>query len=115
MAWLPVIQRGKTSMNRAAKIALNKTTYTQDDLGEWTETNEQVTVFAYISSVTMSEFYQAGLQGMKPEYRFLIWQTEYDGEETLEYNDVTYTIYRTYERDDGRLELYVTLKKGEEE
>jgi len=104
-----------TVMNQAAKIGLLKTTYTQDELGEWTETSEEVKVFAYVSSVTMSEFYQAGMQGMKPEYRFLIWQTEYDGEETLKYNDVVYTIYRTYLRDDGRIELYTTLRKGEEE
>ena len=101
-------------MNQAAKIALLKTTYTQDDLGEWVETSEEVNVFAYVSSVTMSEFYQAGLQGMKPEYRFLIWQTEYSGEELLKYDDNIYSIYRTYLRDDGRIELYVTLKKGEE-
>ena len=102
-------------MNQAAKIALLKTTYTQDDLGEWIEASEEVNVFAYVSSVTMSEFYQAGLQGMKPEYRFLIWQTEYSGEELLKYDDNIYSIYRTYLRDDGRIELYVTLKKGEEE
>jgi len=102
-------------MNQAAKIALLKTTYTQDDLGEWVEASEEVNVFAYVSSVTMSEFYQAGLQGMKPEYRFLIWQTEYSGEELLKYDDNIYSIYRTYLRDDGRIELYVTLKKGEEE
>ena len=102
-------------MNQAAKIALLKTTYTQDDLGEWVEASEEVNVFSYVSSVTMSEFYQAGLQGMKPEYRFLIWQTEYSGEELLKYDDNIYSIYRTYLRDDGRIELYVTLKKGEEE
>ena len=102
-------------MNQAAKIALLKTTYTQDDLGEWTETSEEVNVFAYVSSVTISEFYQAGLQGMKPEYRFLIWLTEYDNEELLKYDGKVYSVYRTYLRDDGRIELYVTLKKGEED
>jgi hypothetical protein len=45
----------------------------------------------------------------------LIWQTEYSGEELLKYDDNIYSIYRTYLRDDGRIELYVTLKKGEEE
>ena len=101
-------------MNQAAKIALIETTYTQDDLGQWIETSTENTVFAYISSVSMDEFYQAGLQGMKPEYRFLIWATEYNGEETLKYNEAVYAIYRTYLRDDGRIELYVTLRKGDE-
>lgn len=102
-------------MNQAAKIALVKTEYAQDSIGEWTETASKKNVFAYVSSVTMTEFYQAGLQGMKPEFRFLIWLSEYDGEETLEYDGKIYTIYRTYIRDDGRVELYVTLRKGEEE
>ena len=101
-------------MNQAAKITLITTEYTQDDLGEWIETREESTVFAYVSSVTMSEFYEAGLQGFKPEFRFLVWMSEYDGQEVLEYNDKVYTIYRTYMRDDGRIELYVTEKKGEE-
>lgn len=101
-------------MNQAAKITLITTEYTQDDLGEWTETRKESTVFAYVSSVTMSEFYEAGLQGFKPEFRFLVWMSEYDEQEVLEYNDKVYTIYRTYMRDDGRIELYVTEKKGEE-
>lgn len=101
-------------MNQAAKITLITTEYTQDDLGEWIETREESTVFAYVSSVTMSEFYEAGLQGFKPEFRFSVWMSEYDGQEVLEYNDKVYTIYRTYMRDDGRIELYVTEKKGEE-
>ena len=101
-------------MNQAAKITLITTEYTQDNLGEWIETREESTVFAYVSSVTMSEFYEAGLQGFKPEFRFSVWMSEYDGQEVLEYNDKVYTIYRTYMRDDGRIELYVTEKKGEE-
>ena len=101
-------------MNQAAKITLITTEYTQDDLGEWIETREESTVFAYVSSVTMSEFYEAGLQGFKPEFRFSVWMSEYGEQEVLEYNDKVYTIYRTYMRDDGRIELYVTEKKGEE-
>lgn len=101
-------------MNQAAKIALLKSEYSQDSIGQWTETHEDKNVFAYVSSVSMAEFYNAGLQGFKPEYRFLVWRTEYDGEELLTYNSKTYAIYRTYERDDGRIELYVTERKGAE-
>ena len=101
-------------MNLAEKIKLVTIEYTQNDIGEWEETRAETEVFAIIDSVTQNEFYQAGLQGFKPEYRFLIWQTEYDGEETLEYDDKVYTVYRTYLRDDGRIELYTTLRKGEE-
>lgn len=101
-------------MNLAEKIALITITYTQDDLGEWTETTEETEVFAMVESVTMSEFYQAGMQGFKPEFRMTVWMNEYNGQETLSYNDKVYTIYRSYRRDDGRIELYVTERKGEE-
>ena len=65
------------------QIALIKTEYTQDDLGEWVETRTKKTVFSQVDSVTMNEFYQAGLQGFKPDYRFAVWQSEYEGEELI--------------------------------
>lgn len=102
-------------MNLAEKIALISIEYTQDDLGQWIETRTKSEVFGIVDSVTMNEFYQAGMQGFKPEYRILVWMTEYSGEEILEYKDKTYQIYRSYRRDDGRIELYVTERKGDEE
>lgn len=102
-------------MNLAEKITLLAIEYTQDDLGEWTETRTETDVFAIVESVTMNEFYQAGMQGFKPEYRMMVWMNEYGGQKLLEYKDVTYTIYRSYRRDDGRIELYVTERKGDED
>lgn len=101
-------------MNLAHKITLLTSEYTQDVIGQWIKTVTETEVFATVSSVTMSEFYQAGLQGMKPEFRMTIWMTEYHDEEELVYNDKVYSIYRTYIRDDGRIELYVTERKGDE-
>jgi SPP1 family predicted phage head-tail adaptor len=101
-------------MNLAEKIALISIEYSQDDLGEWTDTQIKTEVFAMVNSVTMSEFYQAGLQGFKPDYRFSVWMTEYNDQELVEYKGKVYSVYRTYRRDDGRIELYVNEKKGEE-
>lgn len=101
-------------MNQAEKISLLTSTYTQDGIGQWTEEQTKTEVFAIVSSVSMSEFYQAGMQGFKPEYRMEVWMTEYNGQENLEYNGKTYTIYRSYVRNDGRIELYVTERKGDE-
>lgn len=101
-------------MNLAEKITLISTEYTQDDLGEWTETQTNTEVFAMVNSVTMSEFYNAGLQGFKPDFRFTVWMNEYADQELVEYKDKIYSVYRTYRRDDGRIELYVNEKKGEE-
>jgi SPP1 family predicted phage head-tail adaptor len=102
-------------MNHAYKITLLTSKYTQDAIGQWVKTVEETDVFGLVSSVTMSEFYQAGMQGFKPDFRITIWMTEYHDEEELVYNDKVYSIYRTYIRDDGRIELYVTERKGDEE
>ena len=102
-------------MNLAEKIALISKEYTQDDLGQWVEAWTKFEIFGIVESVTMSEFYQAGMQGFKPEYRVLVWMNEYSGQEILEYDDKIYRIYRTFRRDDGRIELYVTERKGDEE
>lgn len=102
-------------MNLAEKIALVSIEYAQDDLGEWTETRTNTEIFGWVESVSMSEFYQAGMQGLEPEYKITIWMQEYGGQDLVEYNSKIYSVYRTFRRSDGRLELYVTERKGEEE
>lgn len=102
-------------MNLAEKIALISIEHTQDDLGEWVEKWTKTEIFGRIESVSMSEFFEAGRQGFKPDMKVTIWMAEYDGQSLLEYKDKTYTIYRSYRRDDGRIELYVNEKKGDEE
>ena len=101
-------------MNLAEKIALISIEYTQDDLGQWVETWTKNEIFGIVDSVTMSEFYQAGMQGFKPEYRMTVWTNEYSDQDLLEYKEKVYTVYRTYRKDDGRIELYVTERKGDE-
>ena len=101
-------------MNLAEKIALVSIEYAQDDLGEWTETRTNTEIFGWVESVSMSEFYQAGMQGLEPEYKITIWMQEYGGQDLVEYNSKIYSVYRTFRRSDGRLELYVTERKGEE-
>ena len=101
-------------MNLAEKIALVSIEYTQDDLGEWIKTQTDTEIFGWVESVSMSEFYQAGMQGFKPEYKITVWMQEYGNQELIKYNDRLYVVYRTFRRSDGRIELYVTERKGEE-
>lgn len=101
-------------MNLVEQISLVSIEYAQDDLGEWTETRSDNYVFATIESVSASEFYNAGLQGLKPEYRAVIYMVEYNGEELVELFGKIYNVYRTYRRNDGRIELYLNEKKGDE-
>jgi hypothetical protein len=39
---------------------------------------------------------------------------DYNGEDTAEYDGKRYGIYRTYERDDEQVELYLEKKAGNE-
>ena len=61
--------------------------------------------FAKEKSVRQSEFYQAAATGFKPEIVFIVWTTEYHGEEMLEYRDTMYNIIRTFEIDNKLTEI----------
>ena len=70
-------------------------------------------VFAQVDSVTRSEFFDAGRNGLKPEYRFTIFWAEWQGERECEYNGVAYSVYRSYHvPGTDYLELYVERKAG---
>lgn len=73
-------------------------------------------VFARVSSVTRSEFFQAGRAGYSPAYVFYVFFADYEGESVIEFDGETYAVYRTYRRmdDDGSdyLELYAQREAG---
>lgn len=100
-------------MNRAKKIKLLTSTYTTDAIGQRVPTKTEKSVFAPIRSESQSEFYSAGEQGLKPDKVFDVLITEYDGQTELVYNRSTYSVYRTYERDDGRVELHTEKRVGD--
>ena len=70
-----------------------------------TET-EKTGVFAEVYSITQSEFATAGQKDIKPAYKFSVWQFEYDGQTEILYNGMRLTVYRTFLRDDDKIELY---------
>lgn len=55
--------------------------------------------------------FEAGRNGLNPEWRFNVFAGDYQGETVVEYHGATYSIYRTYENDDY-IELYVERKGG---
>ena len=100
-------------MDRSTVITLVADTRVQDDNGVWRDgVRKTRDVFAQVDSVTRSEFFDGGQNGLKPEYRFTLFFGDYEGESELIYNGVTYSIYRSYygRRDD--VELYVEKKAG---
>lgn len=100
-------------MNQAAKIKLIAKTYTTNSIGVVTATEVKKTRFAIMSNINQSEFYEAGQAGLKPYACYSVRVTEYDGEDEIEVGNKRLTVYRTYNRVDGRVELYTTERKGQ--
>lgn len=85
----------------------------QDAFGVWRETMQEKEVFAQISSVTRAEFYQAGRNGLNPEFTATIFAGDYNGERTCIWQGHSYAIYRTYHvPGTDYLELYVQREGG---
>lgn len=70
-------------------------------------------VYCKVLSVTRSEFFEAGRNGLNPAYKFTMFAGDYAGETLCEYRGQTYSIYRTYHvPGTDMIELYVERKGG---
>lgn len=99
-------------MDRSSIITLVKTTTSQDDFGVWRETTTTRDVFCQVSSITRTEFFEAGRNGLNPELVFRVFFGDYEGEETLIYDGKGYGIYRTFLGKNDIMELYAERKGG---
>ncbi|MEE1189853.1 MAG: hypothetical protein UHN41_03690 [Bacteroidales bacterium] len=105
-------------MNRAITLDLIPKVYTTDTMGQRVATDgTKRTVYATLSSISRQEwvsYSQSGRQGLVPAYVATVFFGDYQGESKAEYNGEVYGIYRTYERDDEQVELYLEKKAGYE-
>lgn len=99
-------------MDRSETITLIGSTRTQDANGVWRATETARDVFCQVDSVTASEFFEGGRNGLNPEYRFTMFTYDYDGESTVRYKGKAYGIYRTYFGRNDTIELYAERKGG---
>ena len=94
-------------------ITLITETYANDDSGVPRKTEAAADVFAKKRSVSRSEFFEGGRNGLNPEYEFDVFKGDYDGQRVIEFESKRYGVYRTYEPDDtDYIELYVSRKGG---
>ena len=84
----------------------------RDRYGRKTRKQTKRQVFVQVDSISMNEFYEAGRNGLNPEYRFRMFSGDYEGERVCEYKGDNYAIYRTFMRDDDTIELYVERQGG---
>lgn len=93
-------------------IELVTVTKTQDEYGIWRTSETTKKVFCQVDSVTQSEFFEAGRNGLNPEFRFTVFFGDYSNEPIVIYKGNRYAVYRTYLTRNDRLELYVERKGG---
>lgn len=85
----------------------------KDSLGQFIDGTETRTeVFVSESSVTRSEFFEAGRSGLNASIVLTTSIYNYNDEEICEYNGRRYAIYRTFARDDEQIELYLKKEGG---
>lgn len=99
-------------MDRSKVIYLISRSYEKDKYGVLQPIERRRKVYVQIRSVTSSEWFEGGRNGLNPEYQFTMFIGDYDGEEIAEYNGNRYAIYRTYIGRNETIELYVEKNKG---
>ena len=99
-------------MDRSDVINLCEVNKTQDDYGQWIETVTKKQVYCQVDSITQSEFFEGGRNGLNPSYKFVVFFGDYNNEPIVEYKDEIYAVYRTYLRRDDMIEIYVERKGG---
>ena len=100
-------------MDRSDVIKLIPVSYTKDAKGvQQSSEGEAREVMCQVDSVTRSEFFEGGRNGLNPEYVFRVFFGDYDGERIVEYKGKRYGIYRTYHGRNDMMELYAERKGG---
>lgn len=99
-------------MDRSDIVNLYTDTITYDDYGVARKQRTAKEVFCKVDSVTRAEFFEAGRQGLNPEYRVTMFFGDYNGEAVLGYKGRLYSVYRTYQAKTDVIELYVERQGG---
>lgn len=94
------------NISPSAAPSLDNVCYLCDD-------DAQALCFCAELPVQSSEYFRAGQSGIKASKVLAIDSEEYNGETRVIYDEIRYVIYRTYLRQDGLTELYLTRKAGD--
>lgn len=85
---------------------------TKDAYGVERETRTSRQIFCKKQSVTRTEFFAGGREGLNPAFVFTVFAGDYSGETLVSYNGQSYSVYRTYQPDADYMELYVQREGG---
>lgn len=85
----------------------------QDELGQFIKDEKPLMVFCSKLSITRAEFNSSGQLGHKPELMLVIDSDTYGNEKYVEYQNIKYFIYKTFQRVDHFTELYCEVRSGD--
>lgn len=85
--------------------------YESNEYGQRIAEETRREIFVTENSITRSEFFSAGRQGLNPEIVLVTPKVNYSGEKLVEYNGTVYSIYRAYASGDD-IELYGERRAG---
>lgn len=86
-----------------------------DEKGVLRSLKTESMIYVQVTSVSSSEWFEGGRNGLNPELRFITNRFDYHGEEIIRYNGNYYRIYRTYISKSDSIELYCEKRKGDAE
>lgn len=86
--------------------------YEPDGLNQMVPVETSRQVLCRKESVSQSEWYRAGVNGLKPQHKLTMFHGDYAGETIVELDGVRYSVYRTYLAKHDRIELYLEKKAG---
>ena len=99
-------------MDRSRTLKLISQTYKKDSIGQMIPEETEREVFCFVSSVSGSEWLEAGRNGIRPEVKITMFQPDYQGELIAELDGTRYSVYRTYMAKHELIELYLEKKAG---
>ncbi|HAE16019.1 MAG TPA: hypothetical protein DCG51_05655 [Erysipelotrichaceae bacterium] len=99
-------------MDRSDVAYLVSKEWIQDEFGVQREQNTESQVFVQVNSVSMSEWFEGGRNGLNPELRFTMFRYDYNDQEEIKYNGKYYKVYRVYYAKNDTVELYCERRKG---
>ncbi len=97
------------------ELKLVNNTYKSDELFNQIPDKTRTTILCNVKSINRNEFYNASTAGYKPELTFVIHAYEYEGQQEVEFNGVTYKVMRTYQVGFEELELICERVLGNNE
>ena len=93
-------------------ITLISESYSKDGRGQHIPIENKSEVFCSIGSISKSEWFDAGRNGLKPEFKVTLPMYNYNDELIAEIDGIRYSVYRTYKGLNDIIELYLEKKAG---